>query len=139
MQSTVIPKNNFVFGTASLNGERLSIKINSIRCLNALFPVDLSVYDIDGMEGVFIPGAISRDVAKQSSDRAIQNIGYTSLDPTLKVQAATAGIEAAKTLIGKKLKLIKSVKSNLSCFYNLYEMKRFALDYCKCILIVEQT
>lgn len=103
----LIPKDIFLFGIASLNGERLSIKINSIRFKNSLFPVALSVYDMDGMHGIYIPGAITRDVAKQSSDRAIQNIGFSSLDPSLGAQAASAGIEAAKSLFSKKIKLIK--------------------------------
>jgi conjugative transposon TraM protein len=54
----LIPKDNFVFGVASLNGERLTIKISSVRYHNSIYPVDLSVYDMDGAEGVYIPGAI---------------------------------------------------------------------------------
>ncbi len=62
---------------------------------------------MDGMDGIYIPGAIARDVAKQSADRAVQNIGLTSLNPSIGVQAASAGIEAAKTLFNKKVKLIR--------------------------------
>jgi conjugative transposon TraM protein len=102
-----IPKDNFVYGVASLNGERLIIKINSIRYNSSLYPVELSVSDMDGLDGIYIPGAITRDVAKQSADRAVQEIGFPTLDPSLKVQAASAGIEAAKTLFSKKTKLIK--------------------------------
>ncbi|RKD15091.1 conjugative transposon protein TraM [Pelobium manganitolerans] len=102
-----IPKDNFVFGIASLRGERLSIKINSVRFGNSLFPVELSVYDMDGLDGIYIPGAITRDVAKQSADRSMQTIGLTSLDPSWGAQAASAGIEAAKTLFSRKVKLIK--------------------------------
>ncbi|OJW77760.1 MAG: conjugative transposon protein TraM [Bacteroidetes bacterium 46-16] len=102
-----IPKDNFLFGVASLRGERLSIKINSVRFGNSLFPVELSVYDMDGLDGIYIPGAITRDVAKQSADRSMQTIGLTSLDPSWGAQAASAGIEAAKTLFSRKVKLIK--------------------------------
>lgn len=102
-----IPKDNFLFGAASLNGERLGIKVNSVRYNSSLFPVDLSVYDMDGLDGIYIPGAITRDVAKQSADRSMQTMGMTSLDPSLGAQAASAGIEAAKTLLSKKVKLIK--------------------------------
>ncbi|MBT2591404.1 conjugative transposon protein TraM [Pedobacter sp. ISL-68] len=102
-----IPKDNFLFGTASLNGERLGVKINSVRYNNSLFPVELSVYDMDGLDGIYIPGAITRDVAKQSADRSMQTIGMTSLDPSWGAQAAGAGIEAAKTLFSKKVKLVK--------------------------------
>jgi len=55
----LIPKDNFPFGTASLKVERLSVSMNSLRYNNSLFPVDLSVYDMDGLEGIYIPGAIS--------------------------------------------------------------------------------
>lgn len=103
----LIPKDNFLFGTASLNGERLSIKINSIRFQNSLFPVELSVYDLDGMDGIYIPGAITRNVAKQSADRAFQGFGMTTLDPSIGAQAAGAGIEAARSMLSKKVKLIK--------------------------------
>ncbi|MCW3106876.1 MAG: hypothetical protein JWQ09_1382 [Segetibacter sp.] len=107
INGNLIPKDNFVYGFAFLNGERLIIKINSVRYNSSLYPVDLSVFDMDGLDGIYIPGAITRDVAKQSADRAVQGIGFTTLDPSLKVQAASAGIEAAKTLFSKKTKLIK--------------------------------
>ncbi len=107
ISGTLIPKDNFIFGTADLNGERLGIKINSIRYRNSLFPVELSAYDMDGMGGIYIPGAITRDVAKQSADRAAQQIGFPTLDPSIGAQAASAGIEAAKTLISRKVKLVK--------------------------------
>jgi conjugative transposon TraM protein len=107
INGVLIPKENFLFGEATLNGERLGIKIKSIRYQNSLFPVQLSVYDMDGMDGIYIPGAITRDVAKQSADRTMQGIGLTTLDPSLGAQAASAGIEAARDLISKKVKLVK--------------------------------
>lgn len=104
-----IPKNNFLFGMASLKGERLIIKINSLRYDNSLFPVDLSVYDMDGLSGIYIPGAINRDVAKASADRSMQTLGVATLDDSWGAQAAGVGIEAAKTLLSKKVKLVKVV------------------------------
>jgi conjugative transposon TraM protein len=109
VNGTLVPKGNFVFGTASLSGERLSIKINSIRYKSSLFPVNLTVADLDGMDGVHIPGAITRDVAKNSADRAIQSVGISTLDPSIGAQAASAGIEAAKTLLSRKAKLVKVI------------------------------
>jgi len=103
----VVPKNNFIYGTASMNNERLNITVTGIRYMNLLLPVALSVYDMDGMEGIYIPGAISSEVAKQSSDNALQNIGINSLDPSIGAQAAGAGIQAAKSLISKKVKLVR--------------------------------
>lgn len=104
-----IPKNSFLFGIASLKGERLDIKIKNIKYRNSLFPIELSVYDMDGMNGIYIPGAINRDVAKASADRSIQTLGVTSLSDSWGAQAVGVGVEAAKGLLSKKVKLIKVV------------------------------
>lgn len=107
IQGVLIPKGGFVFGTASLNIERLTIDISSIQYKNSIFPVALSVYDMDGILGIYMPGAITRDVAKQSTDQAIQSLSIATLDPSIGAQAASAGIQAVKALIGKKVKLVK--------------------------------
>ena len=103
----LIPKDNFVFGVASLNDERLEIEINSIRYDKLLFPVKLAVYDMDGLPGIYIPGAITRDVAKQSADNGLQLMELTSVDPSLIAQAAAAGINTVKSLLSRKVKQVK--------------------------------
>lgn len=102
-----IPKNRFVFGECALNGDRLAIKVSSIQYDNVIFPVSLTVYDIDGLEGIHVPGAIARDAAKKASNQAVQGIQVSGFDPSLEVQAANAGIEAAKGMLSKKTRLIQ--------------------------------
>lgn len=102
-----IPKDHFVFGTVSLKGERLTVNIESLQYDTSIFQVDLKVYDMDGMEGIYIPGAIARDVAKSSADRSVQSLGVTTIDDSWSSQAMGAGIEAGKTLLSKKVKLVK--------------------------------
>lgn len=102
-----IAKDQFVYGTCAINGERLTIDIKSLRAGNSILPVSLSVYDLDGLEGIYIPGAIIRDAAKQASDNAMQNVQLMSLDTSIGAQAATAGVEAAKGLFSKKAKMVK--------------------------------
>ena len=107
LNGSLVKKGNFVFGIAELNDERLEININSIRNNNSLFPVKLEVFDMDGLAGIYIPGAISRDVAKQSTDNGLQLLELTSMDPSFKAQAAATGINAAKSLLSKKMKQVK--------------------------------
>ena len=107
INGTLVPKGNFIFGTALLAGERLTISIQSIRAENSLFPVKLDVYDLDGLEGIYIPGAIARDVAKQSADNGLQLMELSSMDPSLKAQMAAGAINATKNLLGKKIKQVK--------------------------------
>lgn len=107
LNGILIPKGNFIYGTASLENERLAIIINGIRHQSYLLPVALKVYDMDGLAGVHIPGSISRDVAKQSSEQSLQNIDLATLDQSLAAQAANTGIQAAKSLLTKKVKVVK--------------------------------
>jgi conjugative transposon TraM protein len=102
-----IPKDQLIYGICAINGERLMIEIKSIRTGQSLLPIALTVFDLDGLQGIYIPGAIARDAAKQASDNALQNIQLMSLNPSIGAQAAAAGVEAAKGLFSKKAKLIK--------------------------------
>ncbi|WP_285547096.1 conjugative transposon protein TraM [Dyadobacter frigoris] len=105
IQGQLVPKGSFLFGTASLSGERLNIQIQSVRHQNTLFTVNLMVYDLDGQPGIYIPGAITRDVAKQSASQASSGISVGSLDNSLGAQAADAAIQASKSLLSRKAKL----------------------------------
>jgi conjugative transposon TraM protein len=112
VHGSLISKDQLIYGIASLNNERLKISITSIRSNDNILPVSLDVYDMDGLAGIYIPGSINRDVSKASADEAVSAIGLTSLDPSLGAQAASAGIQAAKTLISRKVKLVRvSVKA----------------------------
>lgn len=112
-----IHKDQFIYGICAINGERLTVEISSIRTGNALLPVSLEVYDLDGLPGIYIPGAITRDAAKQASDNALQNVQLMSLNPSIGAQAAAAGVEAVKGLFSKKAKLVKvTVKAGYQVF-----------------------
>jgi len=105
----LIPKNTFVYAVAHVSGERLMLTITNVRSEGSIYPVNLSVYDLDGLDGLYIPGAIGREVSKSSADQALQSVtmGTTAIDPSLGVQAMGAGIEAAKSLLSKKVKMVK--------------------------------
>jgi conjugative transposon TraM protein len=107
VNGVTVPADQLVYGAVHLDGERLEVSINSIRIGQQLLPVKLSVYDLDGLSGIAIPGAITRDVMKQSAGQSMQNIGMLSVDPSIGAQAASAGIQAAKTLLHKKIQLTK--------------------------------
>jgi conjugative transposon TraM protein len=112
-----IPRGTPLYGVAHLNGERLQVTIVSIRYLGQLYPVSLQVVDQDGLTGIYEPGSISRDVARESAGESINGIGATSLDPSLGAQVATAGIQMARSLAGKKIRLVRvTVKKGYRVF-----------------------
>lgn len=107
LNGMAVPKDQLVYGLASLNGERLKITIQHIRISDRILPVNLKIHDSDGLEGIRIPGSIAKDVSSQSGSQAIQGMSFNSFDYGLEAQAASAGIETAKSFLGKKIKLVK--------------------------------
>ncbi|WP_438946740.1 conjugative transposon protein TraM [Sediminibacterium sp.] len=111
-----VPAGTGLSGIATIDAERLQIHIPSILAGNQLLPVALSVYDLDGLQGIYVPGSLSREVAKQSADNAIQSVGIGGLDASIKTQAVSAGIGAAKKLFSGKIKV---VRVNLTAGYQV--------------------
>jgi len=101
-----IPANNFIYGTCTVNNQRLQVQLTSAVDNNEILPISLKVYDLDGLEGIFVPGAVTRDVTKEGISQGISGMGITTLDPSLGAQAAAAGIETAKNLLNKKVKAV---------------------------------
>src|SRR6185312_7471185 len=93
-----------VYGTVTINNDRMLVHVGSLREDRSLFVTDLQVYDLDGIAGIHIPGVLSRDVAKQSADQGVSSLNVLEADPSLGAQAANAGIQTVKTFVGRKVK-----------------------------------
>ncbi len=102
-----IASGGWLYGVATINGDRLLVHVRSIRDGRNLYPVDLQVYDLDGLPGIHIPDVLGQDVAKESASQSVGGFNLVTADPSLGAQAADAGIQAAKTLIGRKARLVK--------------------------------
>lgn len=107
IKGTRIPAGTFLFGECSLGDQRLEIRFNSIAYNNIIYPVQLTAFDNDGNEGIYIPGAVGRDEAKNGFDRAIQQMQLATLNPSIGAQAASAGIQAAQSFLSKKVKKVR--------------------------------
>jgi conjugative transposon TraM protein len=102
-----LPRGTLVSGKASINNQRLMAEIESIQFENAILPVRLSVYDLDGIAGIHIPDEVARQVAKQSLSQDIQGVDIGAMDPSLAGQAVGAGIQTAQSLLSRKARLIQ--------------------------------
>ncbi|QJB34919.1 conjugative transposon protein TraM [Chitinophaga oryzae] len=107
VNGVLIPQGTFIYGSCAISGERLTIDIPGLRYGKRLFPVSLAAFSLDGLEGISIPGALTRDAAKEGMDRTVQSLNLMSMDPSIAAQAAGAGVEVAKGLFGKKVKMIR--------------------------------
>ena len=104
----LIPKGQLLYGTAGLSNQRLIPVIRNIRLGTSIIPVDLSVFDQkDAMLGINAPEAVILDGVNSGANSAVQNMQFLSMDQSLGIQAAGAGINAAKSLFSRQVKRIK--------------------------------
>ena len=108
--------NTFIYGKCSLQGERLSINIESLKSGNNIFPASLEVYDVDGLEGLHIPGAITRDAAKQAGANSLDAADMMTMSSNPATAAAGVAVSAAKGLGKNKIRM---VKVRLKAGYNI--------------------
>jgi conjugative transposon TraM protein len=111
-----LPANTFIYGKCSLQGERLSIAIETLKSGNNVFPASLEVYDVDGLEGLHIPGAITRDAAKQAGANSMDATDMMTMSADPAMAAAGVAVSAAKNLGKNKIRL---VKVRLKAGYNI--------------------
>ena len=102
----VIPKGHIVFGACRITNQRLLIDISNIRLGTSIIPVDLSVYSLDGMVGIVAPEAALTGALNDGTDNAVRSVGF-GFDQSVATQVASAGIDAARQLISRKVKKIK--------------------------------
>ncbi|MGY3054013.1 hypothetical protein ACVWYG_002216 [Pedobacter sp. UYEF25] len=115
INAQVIPKGHLIYGLASFSNQRLNLEVKNIRLGTSIIPVNITVFDRrDGMEGINAPEAMLNDAVKGGITDAAGSIGITGFDLT--TQIAGAGIDAAKTLLTKK---VNKVKQNLKAGYPL--------------------
>jgi len=108
----IIPRNALVTGHAKVTGERLTISISTIEHQKTIIPVNLTIYDSDGQEGIFIPNSMEINAAKE----IVANMG-SSLGSSINI-STDAGAQLASDLgkgliqgtsqyISKKMKVVK--------------------------------
>lgn len=111
----IIPENQMITGIATIQGERLSITVSSLEYRGRIIPVKIAVYDMDGQQGIFIPGSMEVNALKEVTASMGQGAG-TSISIT---QGTTAGqqlaadvgrslIQGASQYVSKKMRTTKA-------------------------------
>lgn len=114
----IIPANSVVTGSARITGERLGISITSIEYAGSIHPVKLCVYDTDGQEGIFIPGSMELNAAKEVAANMGTSMGSSiNISSDAKAQLASdlgkGLIQGTSQYISKKTRTVKvHLKSN---------------------------
>ena len=106
----VLPRNTLITGEGSIKGERLDIEILQVEYNGTIIPVELTVHDNDGQEGIFIPGSMEASAAKEMVANLGQNLG-TSISITnqsagdqLLSEVGRGAIQGVSQYISKKMR-----------------------------------
>jgi conjugative transposon TraM protein len=101
-----IPVNTFLYGICEVSNERLQIEVLQIPVGEKFVPVEITVCDLDGLPGLYVPDNASRKVAKEvgSSTNTSSMFGFTN-NPL-----AYAGFQAADKTAQSILRMVKIKK-----------------------------
>ena len=105
VKGLLIPKGTLFFGNATITNQRLLLEIKNIRMGNAIIPVNLVVYSLDGLPGINAPEAELAGAAGGGADNVVSNMEFKYDRAWL--PAAAGGITAAKGLFSKKIRKVK--------------------------------
>ena len=108
----VIPRNTLLVGAARLQGERLGIGIISLEHGGNIIPVELEVYDSDGQAGIFIPGSMEIDAAKEIGANMGSSLGSsinisTDAGAQLASDLGRGAIQGISQYISKRMRTVK--------------------------------
>lgn len=60
-----LPAGSFIPATAKINSDRISLTVNNLRMDNAIYKLNLSVFDLDGQQGIYVPNLIDKNTLSQ--------------------------------------------------------------------------
>lgn len=98
---TLLPRNSLLVGTVHISKDRVNIVIGSVRISNNVIPVKMIAYDIDGVQGLYIPNLMDKNLLgrelAEAGSRPLQGSVWTqgSMQAQIGTQVAT---DVARTL-----------------------------------------
>jgi len=116
VNNTRIPAGTFLYGVCEVNNERLQITVRQIPAGNCFLPVAITVYDLDGLPGLYVPDNVVRKVTKEAGGSANTSTLLGSSENAL----AYAGIQAADRTARSLLRTVRlkrvTLKKNTQVF-----------------------
>ena len=108
----IIPKGAIIVGATKIQGERLNITITSIENGKTIIPVELSVYNTDGQQGIFIPNSMEVSAAKEVAANMGGSMGSSiNISSDAKAQLASdigkGLIQGTSQYVAKKMRTVK--------------------------------
>lgn len=107
-----VPRNTLFVGAARVQGERLGVEITSLEYRGSIIPVELSVLDSDGQEGIFIPNSLEVSAVKEIAANMGSSLGSsinisTDAGAQLASDLGKGVIQGTSQYIAQKMRTVK--------------------------------
>jgi len=112
----LIKKNTYLYALISgFNGQRVTLSVKSIVYQDKILPVKLEVYDLDGLEGLYVPESAFRDFTKDASTNVIQGVDMQNSSNSFVMSAAGQLFQSTSSAIAGMIR-----KNKAKIKYNSY-------------------
>lgn len=92
----LLPKGCLLYALISgFGAQRVQLQISSVTFENQILPVSLSVYDLDGMKGLYVPASAFRDFSKELGSNSVQGVNISASSEDAQSQFLMSGIQKA--------------------------------------------
>ena len=115
INEVVVPKGTYIYAQMSgFGSQRVKGTVKSILIHDELIKVNLSLYDTDGLEGLYVPSSSFRETSKDVASGAMSNTSTLTNTATSGGNALTQwGNQAISNIVQKSSNAIgKSIKKN---------------------------
>lgn len=117
-----LSKGSILYGQISgFSMQRVDLTIVSVFAKGEIFPVHLSIYDVDGMKGLYVPQSVFRDMIREMGSNSVQG---TQMD---------MGGEGFFTSLGSKL-----FTSTSKSIANLIKTNQAKLKYNSYVFLIDE-
>ena len=122
IEGMTLPPNTVLIAQSTIDGNRMKLHVTSVEHAGRILAVKLSAFDLDGQEGLAIPGSEEVSALKEVGAGVGGTIGTSftfasSAKDQLIAEAARSVMQGAGQLLQKKLRTIKvTVKSGHRLF-----------------------
>lgn len=121
LEDVFIGKNKVKKGTflyAEISGftmQRVNLNIVSIMVNNEILPINLSVYDTDGLKGLYVPASAYREMLRELGSNSVQGVNMESGEQGFFTSLASNLFRSASQTIANIIR-----KNKVSLKYNSY-------------------
>ena len=120
IRGVTLPANTLLYGVGAFGAERVQIRITSLVYKDHILPCQLSVYDMDGMVGIYVPDVPGLTETRQAVGQAGNGVninaggglGRQSAPAMAGMAAAQAATQVGRQLLTRRTTIIKAHLKN---------------------------